>query len=235
MRGRYNEILECPNCHARLKVGIPSSATVLAGAIMLMIASMIVLSFAFRFGYYFYLIILFIILPCLIPIVSSRVEVMQQGYSDLAGRYRVGQREIIPRSTVGQPNRVNRESGPKQSSSTWRYCIYCGSAVSSLESRFCSNCGASLPVQTVVGQQLDRGRSVVDDGFVGNCMVCSLGVRLTDPIAYCPHCGSVAHRVHLLQWLYLHKECPACREHLSEQELDRGQRSRDNEAGPPLY
>jgi uncharacterized protein (DUF983 family) len=218
MRGRYNEILECPSCHSTLKIRAPSSGAVLAGAIMLMIVWMLVLSVALRFGYY-YLIILFVILPCLIPIVSSRVEVVQQGNSDLTGRYRVGQRETIQRSTVGQPNRVNRESGPMQSGSAWRYCIYCGSVVSSLESRFCSNCGASLPVQTVERQQLDRGRRVVGDGVVGKCMVCSLGVRLTDAIAYCPHCGNVAHTVHLLQWLYLHKECPACSQHLTEQEL----------------
>jgi predicted RNA-binding Zn-ribbon protein involved in translation (DUF1610 family) len=218
---RYSGIVECPRCHARLRTNVPNSIAVMFGVLMLVSLLILVSSVPMRFGYYFWI---FIVVICIIPLLWSRVEVVQQGSPRIADGYNGRQSQITDRPLLVQQNTLNRQSAPALKDSAWSYCIYCGTPVKSAESRFCTNCGASLPAQTVEPRRPDRAPRVVQDGTAGNCMVCSLRVRLSDPIAYCPRCGNVAHRVHMLQWLYLHKECPACGHPLSEQELETSHR-----------
>ena len=222
---RYSGIVECPRCHARLRTTVPNSTIILLNTIILVSMLALFLSVPIRFGYYFWIAIAVI---CIIPLLSSRVEVLQQGNPRLADGYSGRQMGAPDQPVVAQQSSVNQQPAPAQKNSAWGYCIYCGTPVKSVESRFCTNCGASLPAQTAEPRQPERApRVVVGGGVAGNCMVCSLGVRLGDPIAYCPHCGNVAHRVHILQWLYLHKECPACREPLNEQQLETSRRQEE--------
>lgn len=44
----------------------------------------------------------------------------------------------------------------------------------------------------------------------GECMVCHSPVLKKDDVITCPHCGGVAHRVHMLEWLHVKGTCPAC-------------------------
>jgi predicted nucleic acid-binding Zn ribbon protein len=219
--GRYGGITECPSCHARLRSTVPNSAAIVFGILVLVSLLILTLTVPARFGYYM---LLGIIAICIIPLLSSRVEVVQQGNPRPADGYIVRQIDNRGQGVIGQQSSSTRKVSPSHDSGDWSYCIYCGTTVRSTESRFCTNCGASLPAQVREPQELDYRRGASDGSVAGNCMVCSLRVRLSEPLAHCPHCGAVAHRVHLMQWLYLHKECPACREHLSEQELDSTQR-----------
>jgi hypothetical protein len=50
-------------------------------------------------------------------------------------------------------------------------------------------------------------------------MVCKRELILGGDYAWCPHCGSPAHRVHLLEYLHVHGQCPVCERHLDEEEL----------------
>jgi hypothetical protein len=51
------------------------------------------------------------------------------------------------------------------------------------------------------------------------CAVCHLGFEEGDLLAWCPFCGSAAHRVHLLEFLHVKDSCPACGHHLEERAL----------------
>jgi Zn finger protein HypA/HybF involved in hydrogenase expression len=60
---------------------------------------------------------------------------------------------------------------------------------------------------------------VLPDEGIGACMVCNLSVRISDLPVWCPHCGNVAHREHLLEWIHVKDRCPKCGAHLNEQEI----------------
>lgn len=43
------------------------------------------------------------------------------------------------------------------------------------------------------------------------CAVCGRPLEATDPVSQCPHCEAMAHQDHLLDWIRLKGNCPACR------------------------
>nr|MDO8098851.1 hypothetical protein [Candidatus Njordarchaeota archaeon] len=51
------------------------------------------------------------------------------------------------------------------------------------------------------------------------CMICSLEVKKSDEVAWCPYCGNIGHRDHLLEWLHTHNSCPMCQTRLNEKIL----------------
>ncbi|WXG46726.1 MAG: tetratricopeptide repeat protein [Candidatus Atabeyarchaeum deiterrae] len=51
------------------------------------------------------------------------------------------------------------------------------------------------------------------------CIVCNLNFKLGDPILRCPHCGNIAHKVHLLEWLHVKDRCPVCSQRIDDNEL----------------
>jgi len=51
------------------------------------------------------------------------------------------------------------------------------------------------------------------------CMICNLEMKETDEVAWCPYCGNIGHKVHLLEWLHTHNSCPMCQTHLNEKIL----------------
>lgn len=53
-------------------------------------------------------------------------------------------------------------------------------------------------------------------GSAGKCIVCNLAISKADEVVFCPHCGSPAHREHMLEWLHTHDYCPVCEKHLDE-------------------
>jgi hypothetical protein len=107
-----------------------------------------------------------------------------------------------------------------------RFCYYCGSAISVPDSRFCSNCGASLAVSAgneASSLSTEKLGTVATSSKTTKtnvrCMICGRAFEQSDLLIWCPHCGGIAHRVHLLEWLHVKGTCPACGEHLDEQEL----------------
>ncbi|WXG46739.1 MAG: hypothetical protein WED05_08810 [Candidatus Atabeyarchaeum deiterrae] len=105
-------------------------------------------------------------------------------------------------------------------------CGNCGSTIIIDGAKFCPRCEANLAtaaadvspratnVQTSQEARLPR---VAES--TGICMVCNQDLRLSDAVAWCSHCGSPAHRDHLLEYLHVHNQCPACSKHLDEKEL----------------
>ena len=105
-------------------------------------------------------------------------------------------------------------------------CRSCGTLLESPDTRFCAKCGA-----TVLNGAQVKGTTEADSLFlerVGKCMVCNLDLGTKDPIAWCAHCGGIAHRVHLLEWVHVPGNCPLCKHHLDEREINK-----QSPAGPP--
>lgn len=105
-------------------------------------------------------------------------------------------------------------------------CGSCGALLDSPDTRFCAKCGATVPnwAQSI-------GATQSDSPFlehVGKCMVCNLGLGTKDPLAWCAHCGGIAHRMHLLEWVHVHGNCPLCKHHMDEREINK-----QSPAGPP--
>lgn len=95
-------------------------------------------------------------------------------------------------------------------------CRYCGAAILVHDPQFRWNCGASLrrddmPVAEPVTK---RGRLLKK-----KCMVCDLQLSSADEIVHCPHCGNLAHKDHLLEWLHVKGSCPICHQNIEENEL----------------
>lgn len=94
------------------------------------------------------------------------------------------------------------------------------------DSKFCSNCGASLrhglrdatPLGTEgKAKPKDHVGAVTEHGE--KCMVCNLQLTEDDNVVWCPHCGNTAHRTHLLEWIHVKNKCPKCGEHLDEKDF----------------
>jgi hypothetical protein len=50
-----------------------------------------------------------------------------------------------------------------------------------------------------------------------DCIVCSLRLTKDDNVVWCPHCGGLAHRNHMLDWVRAKGCCPACDQPLNEE------------------
>ena len=72
-------------------------------------------------------------------------------------------------------------------------CLYCGSKIPQ-DAEFCSSCGAA------------RVR----------CTVCNLDIVSGEQFIKCPHCSTLSHRDHLLEWIKVKGFCPNCLEKLGE-------------------
>nr|MDO8100500.1 PQQ-binding-like beta-propeller repeat protein [Candidatus Njordarchaeota archaeon] len=96
-------------------------------------------------------------------------------------------------------------------------CPYCGVSFKLPEASFCWNCGASLersPEGTVVRTE---GKKASTPELP--CMICKLEVKKSDGVAWCPYCGNIGHKNHMLEWLHTHNSCPMCQRHLNEEIL----------------
>ncbi len=106
-----------------------------------------------------------------------------------------------------------------------RRCKYCNGVVYTEDSSYCSYCGARLQIgendfaeEEQSSQDLsEQGASQRDD----RCMVCNRELTPDQDIVFCPYCGSVAHRPHLVQWVHEGNPCPRCRASLDEVRLQR--------------
>ncbi|WXG44178.1 MAG: hypothetical protein WED04_09105 [Promethearchaeati archaeon SRVP18_Atabeyarchaeia-1] len=107
-----------------------------------------------------------------------------------------------------------------------RYCVYCNYDIGISGSRFCPNCGASL-ITIRAGTDIAAIRSKVAVNVspvsvsetLGTCPICKYDILRSDPVASCPYCGTLAHRVHLLEYLHVKGDCPSCGKRLSEKEI----------------
>jgi uncharacterized Zn-finger protein len=95
-------------------------------------------------------------------------------------------------------------------------CPYCGAGAELPEALFCWNCGASL-------ERDSEGVLVPREGkratVKGKCMVCNLDIGKSDTVAWCPYCGNMAHKAHILEWLHVKNQCPVCDKKLNNEDL----------------
>jgi predicted RNA-binding Zn-ribbon protein involved in translation (DUF1610 family) len=131
----------------------------------------------------------------------------------------------MPRSSETSETAMN-EAPTREDKFDWGHCNHCHAVIVLSNSKFCSNCGASLGQgledATPLGMN-EKGKSgknvQLKTKHAKECMVCNLDLNQDDDVAWCPHCGSPAHRTHLLEWIHVKNSCPICGKHLSEQDF----------------
>ena len=116
-----------------------------------------------------------------------------------------------------------------------RECDYCHAPVRTPNAKFCSNCGASLgygsaqpasygsgePTTTDTQEEARRRERLASvSKQEEDCIVCSLRLTRNDDVVWCPHCGGLAHRNHMLDWVRTKKCCPACDQPLNEEDYE---------------
>ncbi|WXG44161.1 MAG: RING finger protein [Promethearchaeati archaeon SRVP18_Atabeyarchaeia-1] len=108
-----------------------------------------------------------------------------------------------------------------------RFCPYCGATLKSQDQSFCHNCGSNLEAtqraMTSSSQEesdldLAKRLSMVSQELL--CAVCHESITKTDPIVFCPHCGTVAHRDDFLVWIHTRGLCPSCSQKLDYKVLE---------------
>jgi hypothetical protein len=129
-----------------------------------------------------------------------------QGHPDSESTYR--QAEVPARETVIREERQERTPATRNVQ-----CRRCGASLKAGDD-YCWNCGAAAKAGLApapVPRRLARRR--IRSGI---CMVCKRGLENADEMLFCPHCGSLAHRDHLLEWLHVKNYCPTCGRPLDE-------------------
>ena len=103
-------------------------------------------------------------------------------------------------------------------------CQYCHAPIMAPDARFCSNCGASLSYGSKQALTTDAGEDARRRERLASvtkqeedCIVCSLRLTKDDDVVWCPHCGGLAHRNHMLDWVRAKRCCPACDQPLNEE------------------
>jgi predicted RNA-binding Zn-ribbon protein involved in translation (DUF1610 family) len=131
----------------------------------------------------------------------------------------------------------------RQPSQEWltplTFCRKCGAAIAIDSSTYCWNCGTKLLEQGVrrslyYGEGTQTKSPQCDEiEYDRNCMICKLQLKDGQLLAWCPTCGAPAHRIHMLEWLHVKANCPACGQHLDTPELE-GQLTQAHLRQPPL-
>jgi predicted RNA-binding Zn-ribbon protein involved in translation (DUF1610 family) len=106
-----------------------------------------------------------------------------------------------------------------------KFCNTCGAAIAIADSSYCWNCGTKMESQEKTPRYYGEEESVKPPQSTSvacerSCTVCKLGFKEGELLAWCPRCGRAAHRVHLLEWLHVKDDCPACGQHLEERDLE---------------
>jgi hypothetical protein len=123
------------------------------------------------------------------------------------------------RPALNEGVRVGTGARLSQTEGTPAYCTRCGAAVYGPDWRFCSKCGASLRRQLAVDSDSTEASTRYEEYRTQKCMVCGTDLHPSDSISRCPHCGSAAHHIHLLEWLHVKGKCPICGQHLTDREI----------------
>jgi hypothetical protein len=82
---------------------------------------------------------------------------------------------------------------------------------SPIEELACPSCGEPYPSDTPFCPSCGTERE--------KCIVCLLPMAPGSEITKCPHCGGIAHKDHLLEWIKVKGFCPKCKNKLTEYDL----------------
>jgi DNA-directed RNA polymerase subunit RPC12/RpoP len=105
------------------------------------------------------------------------------------------------------------------------WCYNCGASVGFPGATYCPNCGSRLRIlkehvaSPAIGPKVEiSGRVAQTSEGAGRCMICHSSLSQGDDVVWCPHCGGLAHRSHILEWIASNKSCPTCRKSLDEED-----------------
>ncbi|WXG44420.1 MAG: hypothetical protein WED04_10360 [Promethearchaeati archaeon SRVP18_Atabeyarchaeia-1] len=103
-------------------------------------------------------------------------------------------------------------------------CAICQTGISIANPDFCPRCGAALR-QQAEASTMNKARGMTKSRTSKRvvptvpqeekCIVCNLELNQKDDVAWCLHCGRLAHRGHLVAWLRKKKACPLCSQYLN--------------------
>jgi endogenous inhibitor of DNA gyrase (YacG/DUF329 family) len=115
-----------------------------------------------------------------------------------------------------------------QESAEHGVCTSCRMEVSIPDCRYCPNCGSTLEFGPIASAftwkdgNPDKPRFRLDEGRRQlNCIVCGKSLGQADLLAFCPFCGTGAHKADLIGWLQQNRTCPKCHQQINIQLLSR--------------
>jgi uncharacterized Zn finger protein (UPF0148 family) len=97
---------------------------------------------------------------------------------------------------------------------TW--CYNCGTPIGMPDASYCPSCGSRLQIPAEVVPPAARAKTDINKRVaipsvgVDTCMVCRGRLGRHEDVVWCPHCGKLAHREHLVEWIHGNKSCPVC-------------------------
>jgi predicted RNA-binding Zn-ribbon protein involved in translation (DUF1610 family) len=133
----------------------------------------------------------------------------------------------IPRKPYQNQYTERRE----KTAGAWRRpaarCPRCAATLRTPSAEFCPYCGAKMPAEpreiTPAAKSLQvriKKSTSPKAQKTETCTVCGGELKRGDDVVWCPHCGKLAHRRHLIDWIRSNKTCPACGKGLNEQDYE---------------
>ncbi|WXG44302.1 MAG: hypothetical protein WED04_09760 [Promethearchaeati archaeon SRVP18_Atabeyarchaeia-1] len=133
----------------------------------------------------------------------------------------------IPQKPLQSQRVGSREKPTETGQRPAARCPSCGATLKTPSPEFCPYCGAKIPSEPRVvaapakSLQVKIKRSTSLKAEVTEaCTVCGGELGQRDDVVWCPHCGKLAHRQHLIDWIRSNKTCPACGRALNEQDYE---------------
>lgn len=142
------------------------------------------------------------------------------------GRYTTIDSSPSSRSSPRRSETDMNRSPSRGEQFNWGHCNYCQAIIVLSNSKFCSNCGASLGQRLedatpfeMKDKAMSEKNTRIATKMQKKCTVCNLELSEDDDVTWCPHCGNPAHRTHLLAWVHVKNSCPICGKHLTERDF----------------
>jgi uncharacterized paraquat-inducible protein A len=208
----HDQFLRCPICRARLRVTKSNSSVRLL--VFAFFLALVLLETTNLVWFFFWP--LFPLVFAIRSRLAAAVAVPE--WASSTPQPQAGSEPTRSAAPSRQGTIPTSHATPARGIPVQRYCIYCGAVVNESDWRFCANCGASLMGPDRISR-LDNDDLAHDEDPRTSCMVCGLAIQDSDQVVYCIHCGNVAHRLHLLEWIHVKGRCPICDRRLNEGDI----------------
>jgi len=132
----------------------------------------------------------------------------------------------VPIPKIIKDTKKGKVRGGGDESEEFGVCTNCNLKVEIPNSHYCPNCGETLKTGAIVNafswkrRSPDRPNMSLDKmNSLPPCVFCGGKLQQDVPIAWCPFCGSVAHRAELIQSVRNNITCPKCGETIDKESL----------------